>query len=60
MSPTKNTRLDTAKLEALREEIALIPDEVDGLAMVDAKRDADYKLGIAINSLKVLRKISAE
>lgn len=53
-------RLDTAPLAALRAEIEATPDEVDGLSMVDAKRDALFRLGLAENAVRALRKLSAE
>ncbi len=59
MSEQEPTRLDTASMEALLAQIDAVPAEVDGLDMTDAKRDAAYKLTIAINALKVLRKLSA-
>lgn len=36
-----------------------MPDELDGLSLVNAKREADFKVKQAINALKVLRKLSA-
>lgn len=54
------TRLDTAPLATLRAEIEATPDEVDGLSMVDAKRDALFRLGLAENAIRALRKLSAE
>lgn len=56
---TEQIHLDTARLEELTAEVDAVPNEVDGLDMADAKRDAAYKLTVAINSLKVLRKLSA-
>ncbi len=56
---TQQIRLDTARLEELTAEVDAMPDEVDGLSMADSKRDAAYKLTIAINAVKVLRKLSA-
>ena len=53
-------RLDTAPLEAVLAEIATVPDESDGIALADAKREASFKLGVAINAIKELRKLSAE
>ena len=53
-------RLNTAALEAVLAEIATVPDESDGIALADAKREASFKLGVAINAVKVLRKLSAE
>lgn len=60
MTTETPTRLDTDQMEALRAEIATVPDESDGISLVDAKREADFKLGLAINAVKVLRKLSAE
>ncbi|MDN3711959.1 hypothetical protein QWZ10_09250 [Paracoccus cavernae] len=56
---TLDPRLDTAPLEALREEALTVADEVDGISMLDVKREADFKLAQAINAVKVLRKLSA-
>ena len=60
MTATPALRLDTAPLAALRIEIDQTPDEVDGLSMADAKRDALFRLGLAENSIRTLRKLSAE
>ena len=56
---TLDPRLDTAPLETLRQEALTIADEVDGISMLDVKREADFKLAQAINAVKVLRKLSA-
>lgn len=51
--------LDTGPLDALLTEIGGVPDELDSLSLVNAKREATFKLSTAINALKVLRKLSA-
>lgn len=51
-------RLDHAPLEALVAEVAAVEDEVDGLNVHDNKREADYHLGLAITSVKKLRKLT--
>lgn len=56
---TLDPRLDTAPLEALRQEAQTIAEEVDGISMLDVKREADFKIAQAINAVKVLRKLSA-
>ncbi len=49
----------TGPLDALLTEIGDVPDELDGLSLVNARREADFKVKQAINALKVLRKLSA-
>ena len=56
---TSKGSLNTASFAAVLTEIAAVPDEVDGISMVDAKREATFKVGAALNAVKVLRKLSA-
>lgn len=50
--------LDTAALEAVLAAIAEVPDQVDGLDLAQAKSTAGIQLGMAINAVKSLRKLS--
>lgn len=51
-------RFDTTPLEGLKVDIKAAPDNLDGMSLAGAKREAAFKLDAAINALKVLAKLS--
>lgn len=55
---TTDKRLCIQKLEELKLEVADVADEIDGIPLITAKRDAAFKIDQAINALKVLHKLS--
>ena len=50
--------LDTAALDTVLAAIGDVPDQVDGLDLAQAKATATIQLGMAINAVKSLRKLS--
>lgn len=51
--------LDTTPLEKLVEEVTALPDSLPDFDLTDSKRDALFKLGIAINAVKVVAKLAS-
>lgn len=55
----RSPRFDMTQFDALKVDIEATPDNLDGISLASAKREAAFKLDAAINARKEPAKLSA-